>query len=395
MIPLTHHDVVRVAAPLVRAGLRIDAAATERARRRIVFRPHGASDDGALHALHTLTVLAGGEVELARAVAHAPSGLVSTLVASADDAEALIETFRRIPPTRQIVREGDVVAAESWTLEPNDERGGSGARLALQQVVGRAGPLFLIVDVSTGAGMPADVLLAARADWTDHLRETLASGATVPQRQTAAQLLLATLPVAPADGAEPEAPLAALPDDVLAVLGPSWRPLVWQGTRWKGVLRLLGRDPERGERASRRVRDALHHLTGVLSETPRRYHARHAAARRRVFLRRLRPAMALLAILAVMPLSWLFVARGGVEMHPLALGLTPLLMVGVVLLSAREIPVLEIPPLPRPLPDERWRPIPRAPSSGAGASDTSTPPEDTPSAVADALPADANEEALR
>ena len=64
---------------------------------------------------------------------------------------------------------------------------------------------------------------------------------------------------------------------------------------------------------------------------------------------------ALLAILAVMPLSWLAVARGGAEMHPLVLGLSPLMMVGVVLMSTREIPVLEIPPLPGPLPADRWR----------------------------------------
>ena len=380
MIPLTHHDVVRHAAPLVRAGLRIDPRATERTRRRIVFHPRVRSDDDTLHALHTLTVLAGGEVELVRAVADAPSGLVSTLIASASEAGPLFETFERIAPARQIRRAGDTVTAESWTLEPTsgptngpaDDSDAGTARLELQQIVGRSGPLVLIVDVSTGAGMPADALLARHGDWTDHLRETLASGATVPQRQAAARHLLASLPARPAGRETPDAAalLAALPDDVLAVLGPQWRALVWQGTRWKGVLRLLGREPARAERASRYAREAVRHLANVAAEPPTRYHARHAPARRRVFVRRLRPAMALLAILAVMPLSWLFVARGGVEMHPLALGLTPLLMVGVVLLSAREIPVLEIPPLPRSLAEGRWTPVPVADVPDADVPDT-------------------------
>ena len=370
MIPLTHHDVVRHAAPLVRAGLRIDPRATERARRRIVFHPRVRSDDDTLHALHTLTVLADGEVELVRAVADAPSGLVSTLIACAAEAGHLFEAFERIAPTRQIRRAGDTVTAESWTLEPVDGSAGgpdaNTARLELQQIVGRSGPLVLIVDVSTGAGMPADALLARHGDWTDHLRATLASGATVPQRQAAARHLVATLPTRPFGRETPDAAalLAALPDDVLAVLGPQWRALVWQGTRWKGVLRLLGREPARAERASGYAREAIEHLANVAAEPPARYHARHAPARRRVFVRRLRPAMALLAILAVMPLAWLFVDRGGVEMHPLALGLTPLLMVGVVLLSAREIPVLEIPPLPRPLAEGRWTPVPVAAANG-------------------------------
>ena len=142
---------------------------------------------------------------------------------------------------------------------------------------------------------------------------------------------------------------------MLAVLGPEWRPLVWQGTRWKGVLRLLGREPVRSERAAKRTVAALAHLARVVDAGAGRYHAHHGAARRRVFVRRLKPVMVLLAIIAVMPLSWLLVTRTGVGMHPMVLSLTPLMMVAVILMSAREVPVLELPPFPRPLPADRWR----------------------------------------
>jgi len=357
--PLTHHDIVRVAAPLAKRGLRIDLAATDRAARRIAFHPRVWSGDETLHALHTLTVLPDGDVELVRAVARDAAGPASTLIARAAAVDAVIGAFDEIAPTRQIVDDGDVVAAVDLTLEPLDEQGSTGARAVIQQIVGQVGPLSLMVDVSTGSGMPADVLLVERATWTDHVRETLASGALAPARHFAARHLLEILGregtrADPLFATVPPSPLAALPDDVLAVLGPEWRPLVWQGDRWKGVLRLLGHEPGRGARAEQRSLRALAHLAAVIGSSPARYHAQHAAARRRVWARRLRPALALLAILAVMPLSWLLVARGGAEMHPLALGLTPLLMVGVVLMSSREIPVLEIPALPRPLDEGRW-----------------------------------------
>ena len=227
------------------------------------------------------------------------------------------------------------------------------ARLELQHVLGAVGPLCVAIDASTGAGMPADVLLVTRSDWPDHLRDTLASGARSRRGDIRSRARSVPHPRAP--GEEARTLLAALPDDVLAVLGPEWRPLTWQGDRWKGVQRLVGREPGRSPRVRAFSRTALAHLAAVIEDSPDRYHERHAGARRRVWVRRLKPAMALLGILAVMPLSWLFVSRFGAEMHPLVLGLSPLMMVGVVLMSTREIPVLEIPPLPRPLAADRWR----------------------------------------
>ena len=362
MIPLTHHDIVRLAAPLVREGLRVDLPASSREERRILFRPVSHEDEagGTIVSRHSLSALPDGGVELVRAVGD-ERGLVSTLIARAADADALVDTFAAIPLARQLVREAGYSAALSWTLEPTGhdageapgaaEEGGT-ARLELRHVVGAVGPLCLVIDASTGAGMPADALLVTRSDWPDHLRERLASGALSPWRHPVARTLAAPSR-APDAGAG--ALLAALPDDVLAVLGPEWRPLVWQGNRWKGVQRLIGREPGRSRRVRAFAADALAHLASVIDDSPSRYHERHAGARRRVWLRRLKPAMALLAILAVMPLSWLFVSRFGAEMHPLVLGLSPLMMVGVVLMSTREIPVLEIPPLPRPLAADRWR----------------------------------------
>jgi hypothetical protein len=122
------------------------------------------------------------------------------------------------------------------------------------------------------------------------------------------------------------------------------------------VLRTLGKAPKRTARAEAYLQQALTHIAQTLAQPPASFHEQLQARRWRVYVRRLQPLMLFLAILALMPLSWLFVSRGELVLHPLALGLTPLLMVGVVVLTAREIPVMEIPPRPQPLDSRFWNP---------------------------------------
>lgn len=148
--------------------------------------------------------------------------------------------------------------------------------------------------------------------------------------------------------------IADLPDDLLAVLGPQWRPLQDKGDFWKGVLRSLGKGAQRTGRAERFVLQAVQHLARTLGESPSRYHERLQTARWRVHVRRLQPLMSLVGLLALMPLCWLLVSRGLLVMHPLTLGIAPLLMVGMLALTAREVPVIEWPRRPRPLDDGLW-----------------------------------------
>ena len=122
------------------------------------------------------------------------------------------------------------------------------------------------------------------------------------------------------------------------------------------MLRELGKQEIRTARAESHIDEALNHLYGTLSQSPENYQALHSKARWRVYIRRLQPLMLFIGILMLMPISWFFVSNGAMSIHPLALGLTPLLMVGVVVLTAREIPVMEIPPRPEPLPATAWAP---------------------------------------
>jgi len=226
-------------------------------------------------------------------------------------------------------------------------------------------PLVLDVDASISAAMPADVRLWHIDAPPPASRETLASGASHPGVTPAARMAIDVherrartvetgegAPARPARAAAPadelRGALHQLPDDLLAVRAVDWRVLRWQGGYWKGALAL----PRRGRQA--RLQAAGHEAMAGLQDivsSPHDWHTRHRDQRRRVFVRRLKPFMALGAILAVMPIAWLATSRGGIELHPLLLGITPLLMVGMIALSAREIPVMEWPPRPTPLPD--------------------------------------------
>ena len=199
--------------------------------------------------------------------------------------------------------------------------------------------------------MPADVRILTIGKASTYLRETLADGSNIPLDHRAAHRYRLKALETHINSTAPK-----IPDDILAILGPQWRPLRFQGDHWKGVLRQLSKLESRTIRAEKFILEAIEHLHNVLSTSPELYHPTHNKARWQVYFRRLQPVMVFIGILALMPISWLFVSSGTMTIHPLALGLTPLLMVGVVVLTAREIPVMEIPAKPNSLPANAWNP---------------------------------------
>lgn len=372
--PLTHHEIVRQAAPLTRRGIKVNLAACNRSERYIEFhsQPTPLVDS---RLTYSLQVGRSNLTLLTRILAHG-SGAVSTLSVVVKDVNAALDVFEDIPLARQLVIQDNHVQARSYSLESKREASGSVGLVSLRFVCARVAGVELRVDTSTGGAMPADVRLLIQGQRTDFLRETLADGEDSPLLHRAARSLVeqaAASTVNRSDSLEngrsqPDfresrkvgmtneqvRRIRRLPDDILAVLGPQWRPLINQGDHWKGVLRQLGQGAQRTKRAESRIQVAIDHLHDTLSQPPEQYHVQHQKSRWRVYIRRLQPVMLFLGILALMPISWLFVSEGGVQMHPLALGLTPLLMVGVVALTAREIPVMEIPPRPAPLNAETW-----------------------------------------
>lgn len=345
--PLTHHDIIRCAAPLTHFGFKVNLASCDRAARYIEFDPQ----DGHLASVkvfYALEVDNDNKQLISRILVH-ESGLVSTLNAISSDVEGVLKTFNSIPLSRQLYIEDHHVAAFSYELAPDFQHDTKTAVLRLRYVCAHVDCVELRIDGSTGGGMPADVRLLTKGLASNYLPDTLADGGDLPLDHRAARRLRTLALANTIVSVKPE-----IPDDILAVLGPQWRPLRSQGDHWKGVLRLLTNRDKRTLRIENFAQEAFLHLHATLSSAPEHYQSRHKKARWQVYARRLQPVMMFIGILALMPISWLLVSSGTMTIHPLALGLTPLLMVGVIILTAREIPVMELPPRPAPLSPHAW-----------------------------------------
>ncbi len=355
--PLTHHAIMRLASPLSMRGLKIDMTRSNRNDRYIEFQAQS-SFLPQIRCIHSLTVGTENRHRLSRVLIHS-GGLIATLEATATNLDTLIEAFEKIPHERQMLIQNEQLIAYSYALRSLRNSNTDDKTLQMQLACCHLAGLEIRVDTSTGGAMPADVRIIVSGKSTTNLPDSLASGEDHPLSHRAARHSNTTMNSSSATIVQPPAVTATttvtrIPEDFLAVLGAQWRPLRFQGDHWKGVLRTLGSEPTRTSHAERFVKQAVEHLSQCLCTSPTNYHERLQAERWRVYVRRLKPLMLFVSILAMMPLSWLLVSRGGMALHPLALGLTPLLMVGVVVMTAREIPVMEIPAKPVPLPEHYW-----------------------------------------
>ncbi len=349
--PLTHHDIIRRAAPLTRHGLKVNLPACDKAARYIEFIAQDVDDLAKI--IHTLEVDTDDKLLLRRLLIH-PTGLVSSLSAVTTDLDTAFDVFQKFPLTRQMVVTSSNVTAYSYILEQEYRGDITTAVVLLRFACANIGDMELRIDTSTGGGMPADVRLSWQGLSAPYLPEALADGNDIPLDHRAARK--ERLAALNAPTGVNKATRSKIPDDILAILGQQWRPLRFQGDHWKGVLRQLSTQEKRTKRAERFIGEAVQHLAETFAKSSDQYHAMHSKARWQVYLRRLQPVMVFVGILALMPISWFFVSSGTVSIHPLALGLTPLLMVGVVVLTAREIPVMEIPPTPKILAADAWKP---------------------------------------
>ena len=345
--PLTHHDIIKKAAPLTLAGLKLNMPACDRNTGYLEFKAQAGQHD-TVTVIHALDTNEHNQTRLTRIVQH-ESGLTSTLECIDSDLGSAIEALAAVPLKRQLTVHEHFVIAHSYTLVLDKSRNSDDSELLSRYICAHVAGLELRIDSSTGGGMPADVRLLAINTFGKYLPETLADGDPIPLHHRAAKAgrLKAT---------QANKPISTrhLPDDLLAILGTQWRPLRYQGDHWKGVLRRIEKRETRTALIEQYIQAVVKHLQETLSQPPERYHETHSNARWRVYTRRLQPVMVFVGILALMPLSWLLVSSGTMTIHPLALGLTPLLMVGVVMLTAREIPVMEIPAQPTPLPSKAW-----------------------------------------
>ena len=260
--PLSHHDIMRLAAPLTRRGNQVDLARSDRVNRYIEFQPQPSGLEQTVLVFTLNARIAASstapKVQLNRLLIT-QTGLVSRLSATVDDLDNALNEFEQIPLSRQLVLKPEFSIALTYTLKPARDSAKPIARLKLQYGCAEFAGLQLRVDTSTGGAMPADARLLIAGSNPAYLRDRLANDDELPHLHQAARsrantgLLGGTAVLDPAAEHVPIKKFGIvtnLPDDLLAVLGPQWRPLQPQGDHWKCVFRTLGKEPGRTPRAA-------------------------------------------------------------------------------------------------------------------------------------------------
>jgi hypothetical protein len=308
--PLTHHEILALVEPFARGGRAVDLAASRRAERQVAFRAvvHEVEGLGALTERLQLEHPRSGRFVLTRLVSG-PLGLEARLVAGGDDAGELLARIDSVAPAAQFARGTGWAIAYRQSVQRASARAGGGLQLIVDGAAATAGGLLVRIKVSSVQGIPAELDIAADAD-------------------------------------------VLLPEDLLAVLGWSWKPLRRVRDGWKAFVDLKGDGPKRSADAQAKLVRTLEHLAHTLAEPPARFHERHRRARWGVVGRRLIPLLGTVALVAgAAGVARLQLAENSIW-RMLIFHAPPLLLAGLFCL--RELPRIEIPPLPRRSPDPIW-----------------------------------------
>lgn len=308
MTPLSHHEILAIAAPFARRGIEVDLPASDRSARRLAFRARVRPAADGLPALtETLWLAPGTERDgapwrLQRALAR-PDGAEALLEADGPDPAELLARVESVPAARQF-------RDEATTLH---HRVADDGTLLLRRARAQVAGLTLVMQVSGVSGFPAELeLLRAEGD-----------------------------PI-------------VLPRDLLAVMGRPWDRLSAVRRGWTASVGLRGSGAARSADAEARFAQAVAHLARTLSEAPGAFHDRHRGARWRVAMRGTLPLAVGAGIVA---LAFVLRAQGeGPAASALALlaNITPPLLMGLFFLR-REMPQIGLPRIPRRPAGERWR----------------------------------------
>lgn len=307
---LTHHEIVVLVEPLVRAGRRVDLDASDRDARRIALRRVERPGDPSLQETLALDCRQPQRLVLERTLTR-PDGIAATLSATGPDAGELLRQIEAVPPARHFsAGPGWVIARsyEVWTRSRGDE-------------------LFMERALIAVEGLRCELALR------------------LPNLRSVAGDI--RIEAAPGHRLE-------LPEDLLAVLGWDWVRLERKRDAWVSKLRLRGAALARSARAERALERAAPHLARVLEESPAQFHQRHFAARWGVMLRRSIPTATALGMIGgalLLPRLFDAQARAGLWM---ALHYVPIALLALSF-RLQEMSQFEIPRPPRKPRQLRWR----------------------------------------
>jgi len=332
--PLTHHEILTIVAPFTRSGRQLDMSASDRAARCLRFkerrRPGTEGADAvpgrAAEFIEALRLENPDpqHYRLTRTLTD-PCGLAAQLEAEGDDPAGLLAAIDAVPAERAFVTGPGFSIAQSHRLTPETLLILTGAEA---RFVGLSlGDLRLVLAQPTRLGVRVGFELRGASGGA-------AAGGTAAGGAAAGGTL-------------------AIPDDLLAVLGRDWSPLRLDADAWRGSLRLRGKEPGRSRRAEAALTAGARHLAMTFAEPPARFHERRVAARWAVMLRRALPLLAcfgLIGAAAAVPRLHL-AENSGLRM--LIFNAPPILM--MLFFCLRELPRIELPPLPRRSRSAQWR----------------------------------------
>ena len=321
---LTHHEIIALVEPFTRRARQVDLAASQRLQRRLAFKPveHPADAAGtpALRETLWLDNPSAGHYTLTRLLDH-PCGLQASLQAEGPEPGALLAQIEAVPAPQQFLAGPGYVIALAQSLQrirvPRGQRGAAAA----------------------AAAPPHRVLTHASAQ---------VDGLSLKMRVPAVQNIPAEIEITAAPGDSIE-----LPEDLLAVLGWSWSRLSLARGAWRALLRLRGSNAARSQDAQHKLQRTLAHLARTLAEPPARFHQRLLRQRWAVSARRGIPlAGCVLLIAGAASVGKLNLSPDSVW-RMLIFNAPPILL--VALFTMRELPRVEIPPLPRASSAPSWR----------------------------------------
>jgi len=331
--PLTHHEILRLAEPFSRAGRNVDLPASDRLARRLAFRPRSHACTGAMPAGDEdllLDAAGSGWFALHRSVhpTRVPAeGAVATLQAEGASPAALLAWVDAVPAARQWQQAAGVTIVLGHKLQAAG-RAQTEPVMTLVRAAANLAGLTIVMTVSRVKNVPAELQLS-------------------PVKRDGG------------DGLTQSSP-AALPEDLLAVLGLDWSRLTRHSGGWRASLRLRGDGAARGLDGEAKFRCTIEHLARVLCAPPAAFHDAYRGARWRVTLRRSFPLLVCLLVIGAAAAVPLLELGPGSVYRMLIFNAPPLLMVW--LFAMRELPRIEIPPLPRRLLADAWVPL-SAPAS--------------------------------
>jgi hypothetical protein len=321
MVPLTHHEILELAAPLLRQGHHVDLAASNRQERLLAFRPCEFSADGQgmpayretlrLHSFGTGTCRLTRELRLA-------DGLQANLDCLGSQPALLLEQIRSVPAALQIRCGPGYALVRSYCLPAAAGRGASDPRPILVKVLLQTQSMRLTMRVPEVRGVAAEIMLQSL------------------QRQ------------------QPE-----LPDDLLAVLGWDWARLVRNHEGWMSKLRLRGSLQRRTIKAEAALDRCAMHLVRTLAEPPGRFHDRWAKQRWGVVFRRAIPSLTFVALVAAVATLPRLISMRSSRFWLLFFDVPTALI--ALSFCLQELPQYEIPPRPRRAPNSSWYAEPLAP----------------------------------